>query len=143
MSLKELTEALGAVAKRQPAVNTVVANDVYRLNGLPSAKYGVFAWTQGQHRVDLLSGLTTLNFFLFYVDRVDTADRTEVAAQSIALDVLTNVVRTVAEKYDLDVPGELVFQPFKERFKDDCAGGYVEVGFQTDAFDGCEDDFEN
>lgn len=126
---------------KQPAVNTVVENDIYRLNGLPAARYGVFAWTQGLHRVDLLSGLTTLKFFLFYVDRVDTGDANEVAAQSDALDVLTNVVRTVANKYELDVPGELVFQPFKERFKDDCAGQYVEVEFQTDAYVACEDDF--
>lgn len=143
MSLKELTEAMGSVALKQPAVGTVVENDVYRLNGLPGAKYGVFAWTQGRHRVDLLTGLATYNFVLFYVDRVDTGDATEVDVQSTGVDVLTNVVRTVVQTYDLDLSGELVFQPFKERFRDDCAGVYCEIGFLTDAYEGCEDEFND
>lgn len=141
MSLKELTEALGAVAKRQPAVGTVVEQDMDRLNGLPAVKYGVFGWVQGQHRVDLTAGLVTLNFSLFYVDRVDTGDRSEIDAHSTGLDVLVNVIRTVANKYDLDVVGDLRFQPFYEKFKDDCAGGYINVGFLTDAVEGCEDEF--
>lgn len=144
MSLKELTDALGAVAGRQPAVGTVVEQDIERLNGLPAVKYGAFIWTQDRHQVDLLSGLATFNFYLFYVDRVDTADRTEVDAQSTGIDVLTNVIRSVADRYDLDVLGTLDFQPFYEdRFKDDCAGVYVRVSFQTDAFVGCEDDFDD
>lgn len=143
MTLKELTNALGEVARQQPAVGTVVENDVYRLNGLPDARYGVFAWTQQRHTVDTASGIATFNFWLFYVDRVDTGDRTEVDAQSDGIDVLTNVVRTVANRFELDLTGDLVFQPFTERFKDDCAGVYCEVGFQTDVVDGCEDEFDN
>jgi len=150
MSLKDLTNALNAIAAKQPAVGTVIENDVFRLNGIPDAKYGVFAWTQGRHRVDLLSGLQTLNFYLYYVDRVDTADKSEIDAQSTGIDVLTNIVRAVVNKFDLDLSGDLVFQPFIQEkavagkgFKDDCAGVYVEVGFMTDAYEGCEDEFDN
>lgn len=142
MTLKALTNALGEVARQQPAVGTVVESDVRRLNGLPDAKYGVFVWTQQTHSVDTLSGIATFNFWLFYIDRVDTGDKTETDAQSDGVDVLTNIIRTVATRYELDLSGDVQFHPFTG-FKDDCAGMYCEVGFQTDIVDGCEDEFDN
>ena len=142
MSVKEIIDALCAIALRQPAVGTVVENNVNRLNGIPDAKYGVFAYVQGRHTVDLLSNQMTVRLTLFYVDRVDTADRSETFVQSTGVDVLTNIVRTFLNKYEQDLGGDLNIQPFKESFTDDCAGDYAEVEIITDAYEGCEDEFE-
>lgn len=143
MSVKEIIDALCAIALRQPAVGTVVENNVYRLKGIPDVKYGVFAYVQGRHTVDLLANQATVRLTLFYVDRVDTADRSETFVQSTGVDVLTNIVRTFLNKYEQDLGGDLTIQPFKELFTDDCAGDFAEVEIITDAYEGCEDEFDN
>ena len=70
MTFAQFVERLKAVALSQPSVRTVVENDVFRLNALPSVEYGVFAFTQGQHNANLDTGVTTYTMTLFYVDRL-------------------------------------------------------------------------
>ena len=42
MTLLELIKAMEVVASKQPSVKMVVENDIFRLNALADARYGVF-----------------------------------------------------------------------------------------------------
>lgn len=141
MTLRELIEAVESAAQGQPAVATVVPNDVFRLNAMPEAKYGVFAWTQQQHRADVASGLVYFQLTLFYVDRLTPDKSNEVQVQSTGVSVLSNVVRTVLLDQSVDVSGDVTFQTFNQRFVDECAGVFSNVTFIVPGDDLCAQEF--
>ena len=70
MTLLELIKTMEVIASKQPSVKMVVENDIFRLNALADARYGVFAFVQGQHSTSVDSNLVTYAFTLFYVDRL-------------------------------------------------------------------------
>ena len=70
MTLLETIQKIEQVAMAQPSVRTIVENDVFKLNEHPEAKYGVFAFVQGQHTGSIESDLFTYRFSFFYVDRL-------------------------------------------------------------------------
>lgn len=137
MTLQQVIRILEKVALEQPAVRNVVENDVFRLNTLPDAKYGVFAWTQGQHAGNPEEYFRTFAFSLFYVDRLRVDLRNQVEVQSVAFDVLDAVLRRLSEDYGIEV-GEWQFTPFNQRFLDECAGGWATVRLQVPIDDLCK-----
>lgn len=135
-------------ASEQPAVRTIVRNDIFRLNQKPKAKYGVFGWTQGQHKASIASNFTTYNFTLFYVDKLLNDKSNEVEIQSMGCQVLDAVLRRLEEQ-GIYV-GDYTIQPFNQRFTDDCAGVYASVAMDVltrsicaDAFADFNNDFNN
>lgn len=126
MTLYETIKKLEEIALAQHAVEQVVANDVFRLNTLPDAKYGVFAWVQRQHQ---LSGdLHHFRFYLYYVDRLTEDKGNEVEVQSTGVEVLTAIVRGM-EEIGIGTDGDVMFTTFNQRFMDECAGTWCEVSF--------------
>ena len=126
-------------AGRQPTIRSVVRNDVFRLNSLPDARYGVFAWLQGEHRADLEGDLLTFAFTLFYVDRLTFDKRNEVEVQSVGIETLENVLTALA---DLGiVAGEHTYRTFNQRFSDECAGVFCNVTLSVPKGDICADEF--
>lgn len=113
------------VALQQPAVRTVVENDVFRLNDMPNVKYGVFAFTQGQHTSTTDGGFTTYGFSLFYVDRLNEDRSNQIQIQSTGDRTLRNILLTLADE-EIEV-GSYIIQPFNQRFDDECAGVYCTV----------------
>lgn len=133
MTLKDFITIMEGVAGSQPAVKTVVRNDVYRLNALPSVRYGVFAWQQLTHRVR--DDLQDLRFRLFYADRLDLRDGNglesyggnEIDVQSVGMNVLGNIIKTLRDGgIGID---DYTVTAFNQRFSDQCAGAYAEVTF--------------
>ena len=113
------------VASQQPAVGTIVRNDVFRINSAPSLNYGVFAWTQGQHQGNIATGMTSYSFSLFYVDRLKDDGSNLVEVQSVGCEVLGNILRSL-ELYDIEVES-YTMQTFSQRFTDQCAGVFANV----------------
>lgn len=126
MTLLQLIRIFERVALDQPAVKTVVENDVFRLNGLPNAKYGVFAWLQANHTGDPDSDMRTFNFTWFYVDRLRTDRCNEIEVQSVGIDTLQNILRTLANDFDVEY-GPWTATTFNQRFTDECAGAFMQV----------------
>lgn len=126
MTLLQVIRRLEAVALAQPAVRQVVENDAYRLNELPDAKYGVFAFTQGRHSASADNGLKRYAFTLMYIDRLTEDHGNELEAQSTGDFVLDNILRTLAEEWEVS---DWTTQTFTQRFADDCAGAYTDVTF--------------
>lgn len=123
MTLVETIQAIEVAASRQPSVNMIVRNDVFRLNTFPDAKYGVFAWTQGLHEMGI--DLQTFAFTFFYVDRLTEDKGNEIEVQSVGLSTIGNIVRLLDE---WGIPmRDWTAQTFNQRFMDECAGVYATV----------------
>lgn len=129
MSLYEFVKYMESIALLQPGINQIVPGDVYTLNTLKDAEYGVFSWQHRQHLEDIEMDYRKYSFTLFYIDR-ETQDGSNILqAQSTGIDILSNIIRTVIEELEITVDSEPLYQPFEQRFKDECAGCYVNVVF--------------
>lgn len=128
------------VASHQPTVGSIVRNDVFRLNSLPQAKYGVFAWLQGEHRSELAGDLQRFAFTLFYVDRLTFDKGNETEVQSVGIETLENVLGRLDE-YGITAVSEHTFRTFNQRFSDECAGVFCNVVFEVTKGDLCPDTF--
>lgn len=126
MTLLQVIRHLEEVALAQPPVASIVENDAYRLNEQPDARYGVFAFTQGRHSGGATLGLRRYTFTLMYIDRLTEDHSNELEAQSTGDFVLDNILRTLAEEWEVS---DWTIQTFTQRFADDCAGAYAEVTF--------------
>lgn len=137
MTLLELIERIKSVAIAQPEVSTIVENDVFRLNEMADVKYGVFAYTQGEHTTSAERDSITYNFTFFFVGLL-TDDRENMnELQSKAIEVLDSIIYTLYDEGDIII-GNYAFQPFNRRFMDDCAGCWVDVAITTNKALNCK-----
>lgn len=141
MTLAQTIEAIEMVAMQQPSVNMIVRNDVFRINSAPSLRYGVFAWTQGQHTGNV-NGMREYQFTLFYVDRLteDKGNMTEV--QSVGCETIGNILNVLADDYDVEAEAYSL-QPFSQRFTDECAGVFANVKLTAPANSLCGEIYDN
>jgi len=128
-----------AVAGKQPTVASIVRNDVFRLNALPDARYGVFAWLQGEHRTEQGGDLLNFTFTLFYVDRLTFDKANEVEIQSVGIETLENILAELAEAGIM--AGEHTYRAFNQRFSDECAGVFCNVTLEVPKDGICGIDF--
>ena len=140
MTLLDVLRVVEAAAAAQPTVNMIVRSDAFRLNGRPDAKYGVFAWVQGQHYAALETGLRSYVLTLYYIDRLTDDRSNEAEVQSVGIETLANVLRAVDEA-GVVVDGTPTFQPFTQRFLDECAGVFCNVTLQSYEDDICGEPF--
>lgn len=136
MTLLEVIRAIEDAAARQPSVAMIVENDIFRLNSYADARYGVFAWVQGRHRVDPLTpDWMRFSFTLYYVDRLRNDIANQVEVQSVGIETLRNVLAILR---DAGVePETYEFQPFNQRFADECAGVFCSVTLLVEADSVC------
>ena len=126
MTLLETIRLIEGVAAQQPAVRTIVRQDVTRLNERPDLRYGVVAWQQGVHTESAAGDIARYAFTLFYIDRL-TPDRGNAAeVQSTGCEVLGSVLRYIAGETAVGVD-DWQLHPFTYRFKDECAGVWAEA----------------
>lgn len=134
--LKKIIYFLVQAAKAQPNLNTVMLHDVYRLNHIPDIRYGAFVieTEQGIHTVP--DSVLRFNFTLYYVDRLTIDKKNMLDAQSTGIDVLHNILVSLPEEIDLITS---TYRVFDQRFKDDCAGAYVNVTLDVPVNYNCVD----
>lgn len=140
MTLLDLIRRLERIIAVQPNIHTVVRNDVYKLNSIPSAKYGVVAWTQGTHQMDYRSGMATYQLYLYYINRNTDRPNTETEIVSFGIQILNNIIFTMRQE-DIFID-DVQIQPFTERFADDCAGAYATMNIQV-PIDLCFENYSN
>lgn len=140
MTLIEVVNELKAIAMTQPNIRSAGEGNVYDfMNGNPSSKYSVFFISQTVHRED--DNFVYYGFNLFHINRLDsTLENNRLQEQSIAKDVLSNIVKTFCNMHDAKVES-LVYHPFTEKFKDLTCGMYVTVEFQIPIDYTCEEDY--
>ena len=130
MTLLELIKTMEVVASHQPSINMVVENDIFRLNNKADAKYGVFAFVQGQHSTSIDSNVITYAFTLFYVDRLKNDRSNQIEIQSVGIQTLDNIIRQLDE-LGIYSEQQYSFQVFNQRFLDECAGVFCRVILET------------
>ena len=140
MTLVQLIRLFEGIAKEQPSINMIVQQDVFRINSAPSLKYGVFAWTQGQHSGSI-NGMHTYSFSLFYVDRLLDDLSNQIEIQSVGCETLGNILRMLDE-YDVEV-SNYTMQTFNQRFTDECAGVLCNVTLSVLPTMGCAETYDD
>ncbi len=138
MTLFETISRIEQAAAKQPAVNMIVQDDVFKLNNCPDARYGVFAWTQGTHSAEADSDFVTYQFSLYYVDRLRDDLRNRLEVQSDAVQVLDNILRELSEEWGLE---HWDFTTFSQRFTDQCAGAFCTVTVSVPRDGICSENF--
>lgn len=140
MTLAQLIQVIEAVAGSQPAVRTVVRNDVFRLNSNPGVEYGVFAWLQGTHTAQLDGDTINYSFTFFYVDRLTFDRSNEIEVQSVGVQTLNNVCR-ILDGHGVYVSSDIAFTTFNQRFTDECTGAFCTVTLAVPVDSLCAEDF--
>ena len=127
MTLKQVIDKFNEIALKQPTISTILpGGDIYALNKERDIKFGVFCLTQGTHSTDLSNGFSTYNFFLYYVDRLQSNESNKIEIQSTALETLKNILRTFIQETDSELT-QADFQVFTESFAQLCAGAYATI----------------
>lgn len=142
MTLKEVIRTMEIIASEQPSVNMVVENDIFRLNSASDARYGVFAFVQGQHSTSSDSSFINYQFSLFYVDRLTNDRSNQIEVQSVGIETLDNIIRRM-EDLGMFVETSYSFQVFNQRFLDECAGVFCNVTFSVPVGSLCPESFED
>ena len=140
MTLAQLIRLIEMVAQQQPSVNMIVQQDVFRINSAPSLKYGVFAWTQGQHSGSI-NGMSAYSFSLFYVDRLKEDLSNQIEIQSVGCETISNILRMLDE-HDVEVSNYTI-QTFNQRFTDECAGVFCNVTLSVLPTIGCAETYDD
>ena len=126
MTLVEVIKIIEVIAARQPSINMIVENDIFKINEKADARYGIFAWTQGQHNTNADSDYINFSFTFFYVDRLKDDQSNQLEIQSVGTQTLNNIIRTL-DDLGLFVEQTFTFQTFNQRFADECAGVFCNV----------------
>lgn len=142
MTLLELIKTMEVIASHQPSIHMVVENDIFRLNNKADAKYGVFAFVQGQHSTSIDSNVITYAFTLFYVDRLKNDRSNQIEIQSVGIQSLDNIIRQL-DNLGIYSETSYSFQVFNQRFTDDCAGVFCNVNLSVPVGSLCPEDFED
>lgn len=138
MTLKQITDALNSIALEQPAIKTAVeSGNIYDLNEMRNARFGVYASVQQTHEYDIEDARMDYRFWLYYVDRLKSNEENKTEIQSTGIQVINNILRTLQKKYDVDING-ITYTPFTESFSEMCSGVYCSVTISV-FDDGCTD----
>lgn len=140
MTLLETIRTMEVIASRQPSIKMIVENDIFRLNARADARYGVFAFVQGEHSTAIDTNVITYAFTLFYVDRLKNDRSNQIEIQSTGIQTLDNILRTMDEAGIYAETG-YSFQVFNQRFVDDCAGVMCRVSLSVPLTGICSDQF--
>jgi len=140
MTLLETINAMEVIASKQPSIKMVVENDIFRLNAKADARYGVFAFTQGQHTTSVDSNLITYAFTLFYVDRLKNNRSNQMEIQSVGIQTLDNIIRSLDEM-GISAENDYSFQVFNQKFVDECAGVFCNVNLSVPVGSVCPEYF--
>lgn len=139
ITLAKIIDVICSIASGERNINTVVLNDIYELDAQPDVKYSVFGLTQDVHSED--DQFVYYRFFLYYINRITNDDRSnEILNQSTGIQVLRNIIRKTIEYLDIEVPEEIRYNPFIQKFADVCSGVYAEVVFAV-PIDLCVEDY--
>lgn len=132
--LKKIIYYLVKGAKEQPNLKTVLLHDILRLNHLPNIKYGSFVIETEQ--AQQVQNVMRFTFLLYYVDRLTSDKSNMLDAQSTGIDVLNHILVGLPEEVDVI---STTYRVFDQKFKDECAGAWVQVTLDLPIEYTCED----
>lgn len=138
MTLFDIVRNLQAIAAQEPSVRSVSDGDIYdALNAAVDIKYGVFHITQDTHTTN--GDLDQWGLNLFYIDRLLDNGENRLSIQSAGITILENVLKRFADAFGAEYLNNIVYTPFTQRFKDNCAGVFCKISISTVMDNLCEE----
>jgi surface protein len=124
MTLYNVVEKLKLLALKHPNVNSAYEGNIYDyMNANPQLKYATVVLTQQSHTQEEM--YEHYNFNIFYVDRLsDNLEDNRLSIQSSGKSLLSNIIKAFCDEFDAEYE-RINFQPFTEKFADECAGVYA------------------
>ena len=130
MTLFDIIRNLQAIAAQEPSVRSVSDGDIYdALNAAVDIKYGCFHITQDTHTTN--GDLDVWGLNLFYIDRLLDNGENRLSIQSAGITILENVLKRFADTFGAEYMNNIVYTPFTQRFKDNCAGVFCKISVST------------
>ena len=130
MTLFDIIRNLQAIAAQEPSVKSVSDGDIYdALNAAVDIKYGVFHITQDTHTTH--GDLDVWGLNLFFIDRLLDDGENRLSIQSAGITILENVLKNFADTFGAEYMNNIVYTPFTQRFKDNCAGVFCKISIST------------
>ena len=130
MTLFDIIRNLQAIAAQEPSVRSVSDGDIYdALNAAVDIKYGVFHITQDTHTTN--GDLDVWGLNLFFIDRLLDNGENRLSIQSAGITILENVLKNFADTFGAEYMNNIVYTPFTQRFKDNCAGVFCKISIST------------
>ena len=130
MTLFDIIRNLQAIAAQEPSVKSVSDGDIYdALNAAVDIKYGCFHITQDTHTTN--GDLDVWGLNLFYIDRLLDNGENRLSIQSAGITILENVLKRFADTFGAEYMNNIVYTPFTQRFKDNCAGVFCKISVST------------
>ena len=130
MTLFDIIRNLQAIAAQEPSVRSVSDGDIYdALNAAVDIRYGCFHITQDTHTTN--GDLDVWGLNLFYIDRLLDNGENRLSIQSAGITILENVLKRFADTFGAEYMNNIVYTPFTQRFKDNCAGVFCKISIST------------
>ena len=139
MTIYNLVKTIKAYCTNLPNISYVEEGDVYQLNSKGDIDYPAIIISQTQHRGDFDNDNNVFGFNIFAVDRLTSDNDNKLDIQSWAKEILEDICSFIEEMNIGMIYGEIIIQPFTERFESECAGAYATLNIQIDNID-CEAD---
>ena len=138
MTLFDIIRNLQAIAAQEPSVRSVSDGDIYDcLNAAVDIRYGCFHITQDTHTTN--GDLDVWGLNLFYIDRLLDNGENRLSIQSAGITILENVLKRFADTFGAEYMNNIVYTPFTQRFKDNCAGVFCKISISTVMDNLCEE----
>lgn len=139
MTLYTLIKTIKNIANNQPNIKFVHSGDVYELNKRADINYPAVIITQSSHNNNTIEDYETYGLTIFAIDRLTSDDENRLDIQSWADQLLRTIISQI-EEYNLGIIiGDVIIQPFTERFESLCAGCYATIQVQINTLN-CDGD---
>lgn len=125
MNVNEIVNIIKDIAKVQKGVHSVFDGDVYENWNSAEAKYG--SVNIGLQNMTYNANFITYTFVLYYGDRLLQDKKNVNSVYSDGLRVLQSIINKLNTEDGVDIPEEIVYTPFEQKFMDYLAGVYASV----------------
>ena len=121
--MKNLLTVIKEISSLHPSINFVGDGDVFALNSITEIQYPAI-WVDIDNMSTDLEDLKT-TYKIYYIDRLLNDKENELEIQSDSAYILNDIIIKLSDYYSFNTPVNIV--PFKQKFTDSCAGGYMSI----------------
>lgn len=131
MNVIELKNIIKEVSLTQAPVKSVYSGDVYDIWNSGEIKYGSLCF--GLQSATYNSNLCTYTYIFYYADRL-LQDKSNVnAVYTDGINAIQSVLNILNNAYNVEIPENVNYTPFEQKFMDYLAGVYATVEITTDS----------
>lgn len=131
MNVNELINRIYEIALSQQTVMSVYNGDVYENWNKAEANYGSF--NIGLRNITYNGNFATYSFILYYGDRLLQDKRNNNSIYTDGVNVIQSVINILKQTGEADIPENVIYTPFEQKFMDYLAGVYAEVEITVDS----------